>query len=183
MPAGLPGTGTLPTTTTPRTSIGHGLYGLFGGTVARGVVTHVDPVYMTRPEFRFMRLLRRLALAILLLPVILPVLVAIFAVSGLCSILGVGRDGGFLSNVASQSVGFLLTSKLLGPKADIPVRDVRLRDSARNEHLVRVRGDFVAGNINVGDDITVEGFNRGGTLMFWRGQNHRVGSEIRVKIR
>lgn len=184
MPAGLPGTGTPPAAATPRSPFGKGLglARLFGPTLVNGVATHVDPVYLARPEFSLKKLLRRSTLFIVFLPVFLPLLVAIIALSAACSILGVGRNGGFLSNVASQFVGFVLTSKLLGPKADVPVRDVRLRDSAGDEHLVRIRGDFVSGNINVGDDVTIEGFDRGGTLMFWRGQNHRVRSDIRVKI-
>ena len=155
---------------------------LLGWTGVKGVVIHVDPPYMARPEFNWPSFLVKGGLLILFLPVILGAAIGMFAISAILSIFGLRRGGsGFFSNLASQVTGFFLTSKLLGPKADVPVHDARLRDGAGNEHLVRFRGDFVMGNVNVGDDVTVEGFNRGGTLIFHRGYNHRIHSEIRVK--
>lgn len=157
---------------------------LLGRTVVNGVVIHVDPLYMVRPEFNWSGFLIKSGLAVLFFPVILSVAIATFMISTILSVVGLGRGGpGFFSNLASQVTGFFLTSKLFGPKADVPVRDVRLRDGVGNDHLVRIRGDFVAGNVNIGDDVTVEGFNRGGTLMFRRGYNNRTRSEIRVKRR
>ena len=159
-----------------------GLLGLLGATVVNGVATHVDPVYMSRPQFSVARSFRKWIFFVALVPLILPLFVALLVLSAGCSIFGMGRRAGFLSNLASQVVGFALTSRLLGPKADIPVRDVRVRDTAGNEHLVRMRGDFTAGNVNVGDDVTLEGFRRRGTVVFWRGRNHRIGADIRVKV-
>lgn len=160
------------------------LASLLGWTTFSGVVLHVDPPYMARPEFSWPRFLVKGGLLVLFFPLILGVVVGAFVISAISSVLGFGRRGpGFISGLASQVIGFFLTSKLLGPKADVPVRDVRLRDSGGNEHLVRIRGEVTIGNVNPGDDVTVEGFNRGGTLMFWRGRNHRTNSEIRVKHR
>jgi hypothetical protein len=139
---------------------------------------------LVKPEFSWAGFLIKGGILVLLSPVLLGVIIAAIVVSSILSILGFGRGGpGFFSGLASQVIGFFLTSKLLGPKADLPVRDIRLRDGAGNEHLVRIRGDFIAGNVNVGDDVTVEGFNRGGTLIFWHGRNHRTRSDIRVKRR
>lgn len=63
----------------------------------------------------------------------------------------------------------------------VPVRDIRLMDKSRVEYLVRIKGDLYAGNVNVGDDIEVEGFDRRGTIVFYRGKNIRTRSEIIVK--
>ena len=177
--SGMPGPTTSTTTAFATPSI---LGRLLGWTGVKGVVIHVDPPYMARPEFNWPGFLIKGGLLILFLPVILGAAIGLFAISAILSIFGLRRGGsGFFSNLASQVTGFFLTSKLLGPKADVPVHDARLRDGAGNEYLVRFRGDFVMGNVNVGDDVSVEGFNRGGTLMFQRGYNHRIHSEIRVK--
>lgn len=65
----------------------------------------------------------------------------------------------------------------------VPVRDIRLKDKSGVEYLVRIKGDLYAGNVNVGDDIEVEGFDRRGTIMFYRGKNIRTRSEIIAKKR
>ena len=69
----------------------------------------------------------------------------------------------------------------MGPRADIPVRDIRLRDPAGQEHLVRIKGDLLSGSVAVGDDIDAGGYDRHGTLMFRRGMNKRIGTAIRVR--
>jgi hypothetical protein len=87
----------------------------------------------------------------------------------------------FLSAVAVQVVGFLLTRRLMGPVASVPVRDIRLRDSAGQEFLVRMKGQLTSGSVSVGDDVVVEGWDRSGMLLFRRGYNNRIRTEIRVK--
>lgn len=87
----------------------------------------------------------------------------------------------FLSAVAVQVVGFLLTRRLMGPIANVPVRDIRLRDSAGQEFLVRMKGQLTSGSVSVGDDVVVEGWNRNGMLLFRRGYNNRIRTAIRVK--
>jgi hypothetical protein len=144
-----------------------------------GIVIHVDPVYTTKPEFYWGKFLLKVCLGLILLPFAL-----IFAVPFLILLSlfrGSGRSPGLFSNLGSQLMSFWLTAKLF-KKDDVPVRDIRVRDHSGAEHLVRIRGHFIAGNVNVGDDVTIEGVDRGGTLMFRRGTNHRTGSEIRVQL-
>jgi hypothetical protein len=87
----------------------------------------------------------------------------------------------FLSTVAAQVVGFLLTRRLMGPVASVPVRDIRVRDSGGQEVLVRMKGQLVYGSVSVGDDIAVQGWDRRGMLVFRRGYNKRIRTEIKVK--
>jgi hypothetical protein len=164
--------------------------GWFGWKKIEGQVIHVEPAYMARPDFNWGGFFIKLLIAgfslLIFGPIALGFIIFFFVLSLLLSILfpmNTSRGPGFLSSVASQVVGFFLTSKLLGPKADIPVRDIRLRDKTGQEHLIRLKGDLISGNINVGDEIEVEGYDRRGTLMLKRGLNKRTRSEIRVKRR
>lgn len=88
---------------------------------------------------------------------------------------------GLLSGVAVQVISFLLTRRLMGPMANVPVRDVRLRDSSGDEHLVRLKGHLVLGSVAVGDEIIAEGWERKGMLLFRRGFNKRIGTAINIK--
>ncbi len=72
---------------------------------------------------------------------------------------------------------------LKGKEKQIMVRDVRLRDSAMNEHFVRFRGELRAGQAAVGDEISIWGRNRGGTLMARWGYNFRTKTRIWVRYR
>lgn len=80
--------------------------------------------------------------------------------------------------IGSQLVSFFLYGVLFGPKKTDTVRDIRLRDDQGSEYLVRIVGDFIAGNINAGDEIEVFGWNKQGTLIFYRGRNLRTRSDI-----
>jgi hypothetical protein len=148
-----------------------------------GTVIAVEPPYMAKPEMDLAKLLGKLALGILLLPVILVVGATALVISVAFSVLSFGRGGGpgLFSNIASQVFSFFLIGKLFGPRREVPVRDIRLRDASGLENLVRIQGEMRAGNLNVGDEVEVEGFDRGGTLMFRRGWNKRIRSEIVVK--
>jgi len=157
-------------------------FGFFGWRKLTGTVIAVEPPYMAKPETDWLRILLKLAMGILFLPVILVVVIAGLIVGRTFSILGIGASK-FFSGIASQMIGFFLAGKLFGPKEQVPVRDIRLRDASEQEHLVRIRGELVAGNVNVGDEVEVEGFDRRGTLMLRRGKNLRTRSEIRVKRR
>ena len=166
------------------------LWDYLGWKKIEGQVIHIEAPYMTRPDFSLLGFLAKMFLFLIGLvffgTLMIGIVVGGMFLSFLLSIFLPRRGGkgpGFLSSVASQVVGFFLTSKLLGPKDDVPVRDVRLRDAARQEHLVRLKGDLISGSINVGDDILVEGFDRSGTLIFSRGWNKRIRAEIRVKRR
>ena len=90
---------------------------------------------------------------------------------------------GFFKSVLTQVTGFFLTSRLLTPKQLVPVNHIRIRDSAGVEHLIRIEGYMLTGRPSVGDDISVEGTDRAGTLDMHRGWNNRIRSEIRIKRR
>ncbi len=163
---------------------------LFGWKTIEGQVIHIEPPYMARPDFSWIGLLIRLLVCGIAFfvfgPIALGIIFAMIIFSTMLSIFFPfnRRSGpGFISSVATQFVGFFLTSKLLSPKADVPVRDVRLRDKSGQEHLIRIKGDLVVGNVNVGDEIEVEGYDRKGMLMLVRGRNKRTRSEIRIKRR
>jgi hypothetical protein len=151
----------------------------FGWRKLSGTVIAIDPPYMAKPEFNWASFIIKFAIGLILFPFIIAALVFSIFWS---FFFGSGRNRpGFFSSLASQVVGFFLTGKLFGPKDQVPVRDIRLRDEVGQEHLVRIRGELLAGNLNVGDEVEVEGFDRRGTLMFRRGHNKRTRAEILVK--
>lgn len=155
---------------------------LMGWQVLRGTVIAVEPTYMAKREFELPLLLAKVLLVLVLLPLFVAVGVTVLLFSLLFSFLGSSREGsGFFSKVASQTLSFFLTGKLFGPPRQIAVRDVRVRDAAGLEHLVRIQGELRAGSLAVGDEVQLEGFDRRGTLMFRRGWNNRIRSEIIVK--
>jgi hypothetical protein len=143
----------------------------------RGAVIAVDPVYMTKPEFHWGRFLWTTCIRLLLLPFAVVLFLPFFIINLFVR----SRPPGFMSHLSSEVLSFWLITKFFR-KDEVPVRDIRLRDLSASERLVRIRGHFVAGNVNVGDDITVEGVDRQGTLMFRRGFNHRTNSAIRVHL-
>jgi len=154
----------------------------FGWRKLSGTVIAIDPPYMAKPEFNWFSFISKLIIGLILLPFIIGFIIVAIVFSIFLSIFSFGRNRpGFLSSLASQVVGFFLTGKLFGPKEQVPVRDIRLRDDVGQEHLIRIRGELVAGNLNVGDEVEVEGFDRRGTLMFRRGHNKRTRAEILVK--
>ncbi len=159
-----------------------GFFGFFGWRKLTGTVIAVEAPYMAKSETDWLRILFKFAIGIILLPIILGAVIAALIIGITFSILGIGASR-FFSSLASQIIGFFLVGKLFGPKEQVPVRDIRLRNDSGLEHLVRIRGELVAGNMNVGDEVEVEGFNRRGTLMLRRGKNLRTRSEIRVKRR
>jgi hypothetical protein len=87
----------------------------------------------------------------------------------------------FLSAIAVQVVSFVLTRRLMGPMANVPVRDIRIRDSGGQEFLVRMKGQLTSGSVSVGDDVVIEGWDRHGMLLFRRGYNKRIRTKIKVK--
>ena len=95
-----------------------------------------------------------------------------------------GRNGsrsGFFSQVGVRVTSYWLSARLFGPSGDVIVRDFRVRDIAGHQWLVRMHGVLRLGNLNVGDSVTIEGDDRGGTLVFRRGQNHTIGSILALK--
>ena len=94
---------------------------------------------------------------------------------------GGASSHGLGSQLASQLIGYFLMGKLFGQRRLIAVRDIRVRDRAGGEHLVRVEGDIVGGNLSVGDEVIVEGRDHHGTLVFRRGLNLRTNAQIAVR--
>lgn len=158
--------------------------------VVQGRVINVDAPYMAGRETDWGMLALKAflvsVLALLLGPIIIGAALGLFVVWLMFSLFFPKRGGGhpgILSNAFSHGIGYLFSKRLNRAAADVPVRDVRVRDAGGAEHLVRLRGDIVSGGVNVGDDIVAEGPNRGGTLLFRRGWNSRINSEIRLRER
>lgn len=146
-----------------------------GWTELRGTVIHIDPTYMATPPVNWSRVL----LALLLFPVAAMVAVFLFAFWLVGSIM-------FPRFARSMNISnlllFLVFQRAGGPRPQAPVRDIRIRDRAGNEHFVRIIGQVVSGSVNVGDDVTIAGYCRGGTLRARRGINHRTRSVIKVRL-
>ena len=160
---------------------GSGSSGFFGSQTIQGVVIHIDGPYMVKPSFNWMKLL----LFILLLPVIVGAGLAFVFVYAIWSLVFGSRSGrgGLLSNLSSQVLGFFLTGKLFGPKDQVPMLNVRLRLPSGEERHAQIKGEVLIGNFNVGDEVMLHGFTRGGMLMVAEGRNLRTNSEIRIKRR
>ena len=94
-----------------------------------------------------------------------------------------GRGPGFVSHAGRTFGTSYLASQFHRPQDDVPMRDVRVRDPSRLEHLIRVEGDFIAGNFSVGDEVEVAGHDQHGTLLFRHGLNKRTRTKILVRVR
>jgi hypothetical protein len=143
----------------------------------QGTVIHLDPPYPGKKDRSGWAVVGRLALALALLPVLL--LLWLF---GFMFPRGGSRPG-FLSQVGVRVTSFWLSMRLFGYNGDAMVRDFRVRDATGRQWLVRMHGVFSRGNLNVGDSVTIEGDDRGGTLEFRRGVNHTIQSALVVKAR
>lgn len=154
-----------------------------------GTVIAVEPPYMAAPEFNWIAFLLKILLIIFLVliigPIILGIILGLMAASLILSLVFPstrGAGGGFVSGFFGHFINFFFIGRAFR-RREVAVRDVRLRDRTGQEHLLRIRGDVITGNFNVGDEIEVEGPNRRGTLLFRRGWNRRIRSEIRVRRR
>jgi len=152
----------------------------FGWNKLTGTVIAIEPPYFVTLQKGLFLIFLKIAFGILFLPILLGVLAAIMIMQML-SPFSRNRRYGHSSSLSSHIVGFFLTQQLIRPKEQISVRDIRLRDKSGQEHLVRIQGQLVNGNMIVGDEVEVEGFNRRGTLMVRRGFNKRTRSEIRIR--
>jgi len=156
--------------------------GPLGWCSINGRVIHVEPMYMAMPDFLWGRFLVKLAVigasVYYLGFVILVALGVLLILAWLASKI---LPQGLLSGVAVQVISFMLTRRLMGPIANVPVRDIRVRDASSQETLVRMKGQLTAGSVSVGDDLVVEGWDRGGMLLFRRGYNKRIRTDIKIK--
>jgi len=161
----------------------------FGWRSVDGTVIHVGQTGLVEAPRRWWKLILKLIVVLGAFAVFgaiaLAVIGALFVLGLFTSLLFPRherrRSGGFVQSVASQVVGFFLTSRLLGQRPMVPACDYRLRDPSGQEHLIRVEGYLRTGGLAVGDDITAEGFDRHGTLVMQRGWNRRLGTLILVK--
>jgi len=145
-------------------------------------VIQVEPIYMGTPDSRWGSFVVKMGVVgglVYYYGALLLWLIILFVAVGW--LLAKFVKGGFLSAVAVQVTSFMLTRRLVGPVANVPIRDFRIRDGNGNETLVRMKGQLVSGGVTVGDDVVVEGWERGGMLLFRRGYNNRIRADIRVK--
>ncbi len=161
---------------------------LLGWKTIEGRVISMDPVYLARPDFDWSKLVWKLLLLTTLFLLVAPLLIGFvlcaLVITLILSLLSPhSKKGsmGLVSKVAHHSLGLFFSTGKDKSTADIPVRDFRLMSVLGDEYLVRIKGEIVTGSINVGDELTVIGADNRGTLMFRRGWNQRIRSEIRVK--
>ncbi len=146
-----------------------------------GRVTQVDAMYMQKPDMRWdLILLKLVVYAAIVWYFGLAVLIPIVALWLLLWIISLVMPRGLMTGVAVQVLSFMLTRKIMGPNANIPVRDLRLRDSNGVEHLVRMKGHLKTGSVTVGDDISLQGVSKNGTFYCRRGFNKRINSAIEL---
>ncbi len=155
----------------------------FGWRSFDGRVIQAEPMYMATPDLRWGRLLLKLAIygaAVYYFGIAILLAFAAFLV--LIWLMSKVLPQGLLTGVAIQVISFLLTRKLLGPIANVPVRDIRLRDGGGQELLIRMKGQLTSGSVAVGDDIVAEGWERSGMLLFRRGYNKRIRAAITLRL-
>lgn len=157
---------------------------MIGWRTLTGRVIAIDQPYQVTRTTNWLLVLLSLLLVLLVLPLIVSAILAAYLLRPVFrflypSLFATPAQG--KSGIGSQLLSFFLYGSLFGPKKTDIVRDIRLRDDQGQEHLVRVVGDLVAGNVNVGDEIEAVGWNKRGTLIFFRGRNLRTNSDILIK--
>lgn len=172
---------------TPVRALGVSWWGnLLGWKTIEGRVISIDPIYLAHPDsgWSVWKLLLLTVLILFVAPLLIGLVLCALMISLILSLLSPhSKKGstGLVSEVIQHSFGLFRSRGK--DKPDIPVRDFRLLSALGDEYLVRIKGDIVTGSINVGDELTVTGADNRGTLMFRRGWNQRIRSEIRVKQR
>jgi hypothetical protein len=152
--------------------------------VLDGRVVQVDAMYMQTPDPQWGLLLLKLAvygLIIYLFGKIIAIAVAILWL--LLWLISKALPRGMASGVATQVLSFMLTRRIMGPAANIPVRDIRVRDANGLDHLARLKGHFRVGNVSVGDQVSLQGRFKDGTFLCKRGFNARINSAIELSQR
>ncbi|MBV9929099.1 MAG: hypothetical protein JOZ96_29075 [Acidobacteria bacterium] len=173
----------------PRVDPG-GLRAFFGRRVLRGTIVQAEAPFTGHPDFDWVGVLLRLVVLTLALifvgPVVLGVVIGLLVVWLMFSFVfpsATSHSAGCIGGLVNQMLGFFFTRKLFGPRREVQVRDYRLRDGAGEEHQLRVKGEIARGNMTVGDEVEVEGVDRGGMLIVRRGRNLRTRAEIVVRAR
>jgi hypothetical protein len=135
-----------------------------------GIVVHIDQIYAGKRPTRVLRVVAKVALAVVLAPAALVVWLMVGMVSS-----NKGKPT-FASEVAVRAAGFWAGRKLVDNS--VAVRDVRVQDGAGRQWLVRIFGHLRSGNLNLGDVVTISGVERNGTLRFRDGTNHTIRSRL-----
>ena len=154
-----------------------------GWRTVMGRVIAIDQPYQVARKTNWLLALPTLLVLLVALPLILGAIVATkISVSWFRGFQNIfqfrASDRNDKSGMGSQLLSFILYGSLFGPKKSDTIRDIRVRDDQGQEHLVRIVGDLVAGNVNVGDEIEAVGWDKRGTLIFYRGRNLRTNSDI-----
>lgn len=79
----------------------------------------------------------------------------------------------------------LLVMGLIGlnahPERKMTITTIRITRSDGRIFNARLEGDLMGAGVNLGDDVSLWGSNRSGTLIVKRGYNHTTSSEIQVR--
>lgn len=154
-----------------------------------GRVVHVDSSSLESPDFNWRKLLILIGIMAFALYFLLPVIVGSLIVFLVISILlyvifpKLGKSMSFLVGGISFMLRPVFPKKHPYQKPQVPVLNIRVRDVSGREYLVRIKGHIVSGNIIVGDEVIMEGYDRGGTIKLSRGYNKRINSKIKIKRR
>jgi len=158
------------------------MLGALGWKTLDGRAIHIEPTYLATPDPAWDRFVLKLAILGAAVYYSGPALLVTLAlVLGFFWLISRILPQSLFTGVATQVVSFLLTRRLMGPLASVPVRDVRLRDASGEEYLVRLKGHLISGSVTVGDEIVAEGWERNGMLIFRRGYNKRIRAAIKVR--
>ena len=163
--------------------------GLFGWCSVSGTVIDVSQPYQIRPQGSSVGCLISLLLLpvlIFVVPSLLLAMVFITVPMKMFNMFGMGKPRGhpgFFENLLRQITGAAVNNWFANRRDPVWVRDVRLRDPSGQQHVVRVQGDIVSGSVSIGDDVDLEGYDRGGTLFLSRGWNRSVNAKIKIKRR
>jgi hypothetical protein len=167
------------------------LTSLFGGLFnpapqLEGTVISADPPYNEKPDFDFAGLLLRMLLIggalMLLLPILVGTMVALIIIVILFGLLGLGA---LSSLFPSCMIGclpsiFMLIFRGKTPR-EVPVRNFRVQDVKGTEHQIRMKGEIKRGNISPGDDVSIWGRWKSGTLFFHKAKNRRTNADIIIR--
>lgn len=148
-----------------------------------GVVIFVDAPYFTKRDMPWLISAAKVAFSVFVLG---PLLIAAAFASLLLSPLLRGFFGHHQRSLAAGfirqfTISYAMT-KIFRPLEQVPVRDVRVREDSGREHLIRVKGDLLSGNFNVGDEVEVTCTDKQGTLIFRHGWNRRTRSKLAAKV-
>lgn len=163
--------------------------GLFGWCKVSGTIINVSQPYQIRPP----RSSLGCFLSLLLLPILIFVVPSLFLAMFFITVplkmfnmFGMGKSRGhpgFFENLLRQITGAAVNNWFTNRREPISVRDLRLQDAAGQQHIVRIQGDIVSGNVSMGDDVDLEGHDREGTLFLSRGWNKSANATIKIRRR